>query len=415
MLYDQALMALSYLEAYQVTGAERHAETARQVLSYVLRDMTDAGGGFHSAEDADSEGVEGKFYLWTEAELREVLEPDDADAAIRFFNVDACGNFREESTGERTGSNILHLERGREQPDPETLARVRRALFERRERRVHPGKDDKILTDWNGLMIAALSRGAQALSEPALAAAASRAADFIWDHMKVDGRLKHRYRAGEAAVDALLDDYAFLVWGLIELYQATFEPRHLERAISLNDTMLELLWDERDGALYFAPDDPENLLIREKTIHDGAVPSGNSIAFWNLTRLSRVTARHELEERASRLCRAFSARVSAAPAMFTGFLLGLDFSLGPTHEVVVSGDPQAEKTREALRSLQSAYLPGQVLLLRPTGEAPAITCVAPFTADQTGIEGEPVSIYVCHDFHCHRPVASVDEALALIG
>jgi hypothetical protein len=417
MLYDQALLALAYLEAHQATGAARHAETARQIFAYVLRDMTDAGGGFFSAEDADSEGVEGKFYLWTEEELREVLEPDDAELAGRLFNVDAGGNFREESTGERTGANILHLAPGRELPTAETLERIRRRLLARRERRARPGKDDKILADWNGLMIAALSRGAQALSEPRLAEAASRAADFVWDRMRVDGRLRHRYRAGEAAVDALLDDHAFMVWGLIELYQATFEPRHLERAIALNAAMLERLWDERDGAFFFAPDDPENLLVREKTVHDGAVPSGNAVAFWNLTRLARMTASAELEERAGRLCAAFAGRVSASPALHTAFLLGLDFALGPTHEVVVAGDPADPRTREALRALQSAYLPGQVLLLRPTGgdEAPAITCVAPFTADQTGIEGEPVSIYVCSDFHCHRPVASVDEALALMG
>ena len=415
MLYDQALLALAYLEAYQVGGDELHARTAREIFTYVLRDMTDTGGGFHSAEDADSEGEEGKYYLWTADELRRVLGEADARLATERFGVREEGNFRDEATGQLCGANILHL---RADPDgDERMEAIRARLLEQRERRVRPARDDKILADWNGLMIAALARGAQVLGEESYAAAASRAAEFVLTRMRgPDGALRHRFRDGDAAFPALLDDHAFLVWGLIELYQATFEPRHLERALSLNREMLERYWDPERGALFTAAADAEDLLVRQKSIHDGAVPSGNSVALWNLLRLCRITGEAALEERADALARSFSERVGAGPAAFTQFLVGLDFGLGPTHEVVVAGDPGAGETRQVLRRLQRAYLPRAVLLLRPDdeGQAAALAALVPSIAAQRAIDGRP-TIYVCQGFECRRPTTDVAQALAALA
>ncbi|HEX9596819.1 MAG TPA: thioredoxin domain-containing protein, partial [Anaerolineales bacterium] len=241
MLYDQALLALAYLETFQATGKPEYAATAREIFTYVLRDMTSPEGGFYSAEDADSEGEEGLFYLWREDELRDVLGEEDGDWVITRFGVQEGGNFHDQATGRKTGDSILHLkiplapasqkqERG-EDAEAERWQTIRQKLFDVREERIHPLKDDKILTDWNGLMVAALSRGAAALSEPEYAAAAARAADFILTRLRTpDGALLKRYRLGEAALPAHADDYAFMIWGLIELYEATFDARHLENA-----------------------------------------------------------------------------------------------------------------------------------------------------------------------------------------
>ncbi|MFO7783682.1 MAG: thioredoxin domain-containing protein, partial [Desulfatiglandales bacterium] len=236
MLYDQAMLALAYLETYQATGNALYRDVAREVFAYVLRDMRSPEGGFYSAEDADSEGVEGKFYLWTEEELREILSKQEADLLIQAFNVEERGNFTEEATGELTGANILYPGK-----DPAGMGAElsRKKLFEARKKRVHPYKDDKILTDWNGLMIAALARGARVLGEEQYALAAIDAARFVLDRMRTpEGRLLHRYREGDAAITANTDDYAFFIWGLLELYQATFDATHLQTALSLSEDLI---------------------------------------------------------------------------------------------------------------------------------------------------------------------------------
>ncbi len=272
MLYDQALLATAYLEAFQATGKEEYARMARKIFTYVLRDMTDPAGGFYSAEDADSEGEEGKFYLWTLDEIRQVLSPGETDFAAKTFNIRESGNFSDEATGRKTGRNILHLTGPFVETDspkaPESeihrqLESIREKLFAYREKRVHPHKDDKILADWNGLMIAALARGARILGEPAYATAAKRAVDFILGYMRApDGSLYHRYRDGEAAVPAHLDDYAFLIQGMLELYENTFEVDYLKMALTLNEYLLKHFWDGENGGFYFTSDDGEDLLVR---------------------------------------------------------------------------------------------------------------------------------------------------------
>ncbi|MEI6501705.1 MAG: thioredoxin domain-containing protein, partial [Armatimonadota bacterium] len=357
MLYDQALLALACLEAHQATGDEQYARTAREVFTYVLRDLTSPEGGFYSAEDADSDGVEGKFYVWTEEQLREVLPLELAEVVIHTYGVTRGGNFHDEVSGEATGANILHLS----EPVPEELrARLAAAgelLLPARGQRVRPGLDDKVLTDWNGLMIAALARGAQVLDEPQYLTAAARAADFLLAKLTTpQGRLLHRYREGEAAIPAYLDDFAFLTWGLIELYEADFDPRWLREALRLNDYMLEHFWDGANGGLFFSAEDHEQLMVRPKEVYDGAVPSGNSVAMLNLLRLSRLTGRSQLEAQAEQLANAFTDQLAQAPSMRTQMLCAVDYALGPAAEVVLVG----EGVEPMLRALRSSFQPNTV-------------------------------------------------------
>jgi len=423
MLYDQAMLALAYLETYQATGNTLYADTAKEIFTYVLRDLRSPEGGFYSAEDADSEGVEGKFYIWTEKELRELLSPEKADLIVRVFNVEKNGNFREAASGKSVGANILFTGKSfadiaseMKLPEDELKKKIRSArakLFEVRERRVRPHKDDKILTDWNGLMIAALARGAQVLGDRAYADAAEKALEFILERMrKPDGRLLHRFRDSEASIAAHLDDYAFLVWGLIETYEATFDAQYLTTALELNKDMIRHFWDERGGGLYFTSDDAENLIVRKKEVSDGALPSGNAVAMLNLLRLSRYTGDADLEDRAFRIQKAFSEQVRQFTSGYTQFLSAVDFGLSASHDVVISGSLGA---KEMLHALRSRFSPNQVLLFRPSGEQGAgIDAVAAFAKNYGSLDGKATA-YVCSGRSCKDPTTEVKDLLALLG
>jgi uncharacterized protein YyaL (SSP411 family) len=341
MLYDQALLSMAYLETYQATSKEEFADTAREIFEYILRDMTSPEGGFYSAEDADSEGEEGKFYVWEDHEIRTHLGKDRGDLIARVFNVEEKGNFNDEASGKKTGANILHLKKTIRDLAithkmsvnelKEKILSAREKLFENREKRTHPQKDDKILTDWNGLMIAALAKGAQVLDKKDYLDAAEKAACFILDNMREpDGRILHRYREKTAGISGHLDDYAFLIFGLIEIYQAGFNPYYLKSAITLNTDMISHFWDEKNGGLFFTPDDGEQLIVRKKEIYDGAIPSGNSVAMSNMLRLSRLTGRPELEERAFKIGRAFSNIVNQMPSAHSYLMTSIDFGIGPS-------------------------------------------------------------------------------------
>jgi len=414
MLYDQAMLAMAYIEAYQATGKKEYEQTAREIFTYVLRDMTDKTGGFYSAEDADSEGEEGKFYLWTDDEIKEILGKDKADLIINVFNVEDQGNFSEEATGRKTRDNILHLRKPlaeiassldvSEQELNKSIESARERLFEVREKRVHPYKDDKILTDWNGLMIAALAKGAKAFNDPKYSDAASRAVDFILNNLRDNnGRLLHRYREGEAGIMANIDDYAFLVWGLIELYEATFDVRYLQTALELNNESIAHFWDDENGGFYFTPDDGEELLVRQKEINDGAIPSGNSVAMLNLLRLGRITADANLEQKASQIGNVFSKSVKRYPAGFTQFMVGLEFGLGPSYEVIIAGDSKAEDTGDMLQSLRRQFVPNKVVLFRSTDEGEGgITEIAEYTKNYISKNGKATA-YVCLNYECKLP------------
>ena len=384
--------------------------------------MTASDGGFYSGEDADSEGEEGKFYVWTDAEIRQALSPEEAGLAIRIFHVKKEGNFADETIRRRTGNNILHLAGGLDEVADgfnmsvtelrERLAHVREKLFSVRTKRVAPHKDDKILTDWNGLMIAALAKGARALDEQRHAEAAGHAADFILNTMRdSDGKILHRYRDGEAALAGNVDDYAFLTWGLIELYEATFETRYLREALTLTDEMLERFWDDSAGGFYFTAHDSEKLLVRKKEIYDGAIPSGNSVAAYNLLRLGRITGRADFEERAKQIGRVFSQTVRSSPLAYTQMMVAVDFWVGPTHEVIVAGESGAEDTKAMVKAIWEKFFPNTVVMLRPTDEAsPDIVSLAEYTRHYTAVEGRATA-YVCTDYRCEVPTHDVATAL----
>jgi uncharacterized protein YyaL (SSP411 family) len=412
MLYDQALLTMAYTEAYQATGNATYRRTAEQILTYVLRDMRGPSGGFFSAEDADSEGEEGKYYLWTLDELRQILGPD-ADLVVAVCGVRSDGNFADEATGKRTGSNILHLGEALSEmaarlgmPEEELSERVdgaRQALFAHREERVHPLKDDKVLTDWNGLMIAALAKAARTFGSEAYAQAAAKAVGFSLSTLvREDGRLLHRYRDGEAAVLAYAADYAFLTWGLLELYEATFDTHYLNQAIRLNEAMLEHYWDEEGGGLFSTADDGEALLVRQKEVYDGAIPSANSVAMLNLLRLARLTAQPELERRAAEIGRAFSGSVSPNPGAHTQLMMAVDFAVGPSLEVVIAGELGADDTEVMLQTLTTEYVPNKVVVHRPEGEAAEIIRLAPYAEFQTRHHGQATA-YVCRNHTCEFP------------
>lgn len=418
MLYDQALLAIAYVDAYQVTGKKEYADTARKVLDYVLRDMTSPEGGFYSAEDADSEGVEGKFYVWTRDDLQKVLGPVDAKVAEHVFNVSVDGNYHDEVTGKKTGLNILHIDEpiatlAKELNTTEAaltaqLDEIRGKLFSVRENRIHPHTDDKILSDWNGLMIAALARASQAFGDERYSSAAKRAADFVLQHLRdKNGRLLKSWRDGEAAnAIGLLDDYAFMTWGLSELYEATLEPKYLQESISLTDLMLQHFWDEKAGGLFLTPDDGEKLLVRAKEGYDGAIPSGNSVAALNLYRLSEMTGQTHFAEKADKLMLAFSGGVLEQPNAHTQMLIAADYNLGPMQEVVIAGDTDSSQTIQMIETVQRAFLPRTVLVHRPSGEAPTIVQIAPYTAAQRPMKGQATA-YVCRNHACNAPTTDI--------
>lgn len=423
MLYDQAMLAMAYTEAFLATRKEEYKKTAIEVFTYLLRDMTSHEGGFYSGEDADSEGVEGKFYLWTEEEIRSLLSEEEAELIKRVFNVDENGNFTE--AGKKTGKNILHLKRTLSAmasdlkiPVESLQSRIdaaRLKLFAAREKRIHPYKDDKILTDWNGLMIAALAKGAQAFDEPVYAKAAGRAADFILSKMRdPTGRLYHRYREGESAVPGFLDDYVFLIWGLLELYEATFEVPYLQTALDLNNVLLKHFPDEGNQGFYFTADDAENVLYRKKEIYDGAVPSGNSVAMLNLLRLGRITADPEFERKASQIGRAFSRQILPTPASYTHLMSALDFAIGPSSEVVIVGGSHAGDTEAMLAAIRREFVPNKIVIFRPCEvEYPEIIGIAEYTRYLSSTDCKATA-YVCRNYKCGLPTTDSRKMLELL-
>jgi len=434
MLYDQAMHVLAYSEAHQVTGKDAYAETVRDVLTYVERDLQAPDGAFTSAEDADSlneagESEEGAFYVWSTDEVREVLDgvgdDDLAELVIEIYNLQEDGNYADESTREKTGTNILHLQQPlseiaadrdlSESELREKLETARTALLERREERPRPGLDDKILTDWNGLMIAAFATAARTLDEPAYREAAEDAAGFLLDTMRDDDeRLLHRYRDGEAGIRAHLDDYAFLVWGLLELYETSFDTRWMEAAVDLTEECLDHFEDTDRGGFYLTPDDGEELIVRQKEVSDGAIPSGNSVLLRNLLRLARMTGRTEWEETAAALHAWAGKQVNSRPGSFTALLMGTQFALGDAREVVLAGDSGDEDWTSLVSAVRSVYAPNTVVLHRPPGDAPAITRLAPFTEAQTPLDGRPAA-YVCRNFACDAPTTDAEELATSIA
>ncbi len=407
MLYDQALLARTYLEAYRIAKRPDDAKTARDIFDYVLRDLRDAQGGFYTAEDADSEGEEGKFYTWTPAELTAVLGRQDAELVMRFYGVTPQGHVEHQRS-------ILHIEQPleafatstKETPPAlaQRLAQARAKLLAAREERIRPHRDDKVLTSWNGLMIGSLADGASTLDEPRYLEAAERAARFILQTLRRDGRLLRRWRDGEARYDGTLEDYAFFAYGLVALYEASYDPAYLAEAKGLAEQMVERFWDEAGGGFFLRAADADPLIVRSKDLYDGATPSGNSIAALVLLRIGRLTADARLETLGRRTLEAFGQPMAQMPFGYTQMLIALDAALGPTQEIVVAGDHADAQTQALLRVLHERFLPRAVSVLHPMGpDRGVIERLAPYVAAQGPVEGRPAA-YVCEGSSCRLPV-----------
>lgn len=426
MLYDQALFVFACVEAFQATGEATYRRTAEETLTYLLGELRSPEGAFFSAQDADSEGEEGKFYLWTKEELDRVLAPEEAEVFNRVYRVRTGGNFVDPADPERRGLNVLHraatveeAAKGLGRTPREVrllLEAARERLYAARALRVRPAIDDKVLASWNGLAIAALAAAGRAFGHRPYIEAAERALDFVLVRLRTpDNRLLHRYRDGEAAIPGLAEDYAYLAWGLLEVYAASFDPGRLATARSLVDRMLSDFWDGENGGLFSAAAGATDLLVRQKETFDGAYPSANSAAYLVLVRLGRLTGDPVYEERAAAVARLYAGPLASSPTIATLFLAGLEVSAGDSQEVVVVGAPGTADTDAMLGALQRAYLPATAVLFLPLGEkGEAVRRLAPFTAEMTMVDAKATA-YVCKGRTCELPVTDVPTLLERLG
>ncbi len=409
MLYDNAQLAQLYLDAYLVSGDKRYADVVRDSLSYVLRDMTHPEGGFYSAEDADSEGHEGKFYCWTWEELSKLLAPEEFKAAARHFGLTEKGNFVDHSHPQPLlNQNVLSIaDSDLSEPEKVLLASARTKMLEARSRRVRPHLDDKVLVSWNGLMLGALARASVVLAEESYRVAAERNLAFLeaklWDAKT--RTLYHRWRDGERDRVQLLAGYAFLLAGVIDLYEATLDPKHLEFALTVGETMVARFYDQEEGGFWQSAREASDLILRVKEDYDGAEPSGNSVAVLGLLRLGKITERKEFTQAGEKSLRLFASRIEQAPQAVPLMLQALDFSLDEPRRAVVAGARGAAETLELLRAIHSVYQPNKVVLGN-TGP------VEPFA--KTLPEKKGAVVYLCIGTSCRPPTRNVENIRRLL-
>ncbi|MGC1166801.1 MAG: thioredoxin domain-containing protein [Solirubrobacterales bacterium] len=410
MLYDNALLARAYLHGWQALGHERYRRVAEETLDWMLKEMRGPEGGFYSALDADSEGEEGRFYVWTPDQIREVLveaSPDtrnrikfpaqQGENLMQFYGVSAGGNFE--------GANILHLAAGVDAPEPDGLAEARRALYEARAKRVWPGLDDKRLTAWNALAISALAEAGAVLGREDYLDAARRCADFVLDSLTDDaGRLLRTYKDGDARLNAYLEDHAFLLEALLTLYESTFEPRWFERAQALADEIVARFGDPERGGFFSTAADHEELIARRKEIGDHPIPSGNSAAAFGMLRLAALTGEREYERQAEGVFALFAKTATQHPEAFAHLLRALDFHLAPIKEVALVGDDLTELAAV----VRSAFRPHLVLAGGPErSEQP------PLLRERPSVDGRAAA-YVCERFACKAPVTDPKELAGVL-
>jgi uncharacterized protein YyaL (SSP411 family) len=406
MLYDNALIPLACLEAYQSTGKEIFRRATEETLDYVLREMTSPAGGFYSTQDADSEGVEGKFFVWTPEEIQAVLGTERARELCAVYDVTPAGNWEH--------TNILNLPKPLEQCAKElgksveelmgSLEASRKQLYAAREERVHPGRDEKILTAWNGMMIDTFATAAEVLDVPRYREAAVKGAAFLLQSMRgPDGLLLRTSKDGRAHLNAYLEDYAYLANALVSVYETTFDPQWIRAALGIAERMIEQFWDEEAGGFFFTANNHEALIARGKDPHDGATPAGNSIAVMALLRLAKLTARPDIEEKASQTLALFRSVMVRSAMASAQMQLGLGFALGPTFEIAVIGDSQSSETQAMLRAIHRRHLPNKVIALRAPEQSLEIDELLPVLAGKPNEPGK-TAVYICQDYTCHAPV-----------
>jgi len=425
MLYDNALLSRVYLHAYQASGDLFFRRVVEETLDYVLREMTSPEGGFYSTQDADSEGEEGKFFVWTPHEVDALLGKADGLLFRAFFDVTEAGNFEHK--------NILHVDHSLEEvvarlsvtPErlSEAIERGKRILFEAREKRVKPGRDEKVLTAWNGLMLASMAQAGAVLGRPDFVQAAVGAADFVLTRLRDEnGRLLRSYKDGQSKFDAYLADHAYLADGFLALYQATFDVRWLEGARALADEMLARFWDEESGGFFDTASDhaDQALIIRPKNITDNAIPSGNAVAAGVLLDLailegpSTSSGRAETyHRRAIETLRLLGGAMARYPRAFGQALSALDATLAATKEIVIIGDPEEAATQALLETVLARYLPNEVLVVAGPGKVDELGQRIPLLAGRTQIDGSATA-YVCEDYACQLPVTEPEALLRLL-
>jgi uncharacterized protein YyaL (SSP411 family) len=410
MLYDNGLLTRSYLDAYQVSGKSFFLDVARDILDYVVREMSAPEGGYYSATDADSEGEEGKFFVWTPEEIEALLGRDEARLFCLYYNATVGGNF-ENST------SILNITRPLEEIaqnlkiDLDDARRIiddgRAKLYEERSKRVAPFRDEKLIVAWNGLMLSAMARGYQITGDLRYRESAERTATFIEENCVHDGVVHRIYKDGGSKIPGFLDDYACLAEALVDLYEATFHLPYLERAVTLVDSILEEFSDPGDGGLFYASGRHGDLLHRRKEPLDNATPSGTWVTASTLARLERLTGKAEYRQRAEEILRGFGSLVEKAPMAFASGLIALDFLQGPPLEIAVVGDPDAPETRDMLAAIHRRFLPTRVVAGSPDFAGESAASRVPLLADRGLVDGK-TTVYVCENFSCQTPITDVE-------
>jgi uncharacterized protein YyaL (SSP411 family) len=409
MLYDNALLSRLYLHHYQVSRDESSRVVAEGILDYVVREMTDAAGGFYSTQDADSEAVEGKFFVWSLDEITALLGKRDADLFAAYYNVTKAGNFEDE--------NILHVTRelsevaAAEQITVEalsaTLDKARRILFEARERRVKPARDEKILTAWNGLMLAGFAEAAAILNRSDYLEIARNNARFVLDNLRRDGLLLRTYKDGQAKLNAYLEDYAFFIDGLVTLFETSGEIQWLEEARNLTVTMIDEFWDDEEGGFFYTGRSHEDLIVRSKDFFDNATPAGNSVAAEVLLRIGLLTDKNDYQRRAATILRLMASTVERYPSGFGRLLCALDFHLGAPKEIAVIGEPGTSEIQSLLAEIWKVYLPNKVVAQASPGDAESADMLA-LVRDRPQLDNNATA-YVCEHFVCKKPVNTPAE------
>ena len=410
MLYDQALLIHSYIDTYLITKDEFYLDVVNEVIEYVIRDMTHVNGGFYSAEDADSEGEEGTFYIWESKELESIMTKDEFNFIKPLLSIDEYGNCVVE--GHKT--NILNINSDKHKWNDSSQNKqyeaIRQKIFEYRESRVHPQKDDKILTDWNGLMISALARAATITGRDDYKKLSVKSMDFILANLKQnDRKLFKRYRKGSSSIDGMIEDYAFLVWGLIEMYQLTFDLRYLDEAKILSDYQFENFWDEENKGFYFYDVNSEGLIVRPKEIYDGAIPSGNSVSAYNYLRLSKILNDNRYKDIAVETMNAFGNQINRSGSGYTMMLHAIDYDFGPSYEVIIVGKKSDSKTHKILETVYNSKNLSKVIILIDPDDAEGIRKMIPFSDFYLDVKSKEPQAYICKNYTCDLPTSDLNK------
>lgn len=399
MLYDQALLMMIYTEAWQATKNPLFKQTAYEIAEYVFRDLMGVESVFFSAEDADSDGEEGKFYVWETDKLTDVLDSSETDFFTSHFFIKKEGNFEDEATRKLTGKNIPHLKRVLDQAEQEQWNIIRKKLFQLRSKRIRPQLDDKVLTDWNALMIIALAKAGAAFEEKLFITNAEIAFKFLEEKLLKNESLYHRYKDGETAIEGFADDYAFMIWAGIELYEATFDSKYLKKALALNEKFFSVFWDDKEGGFYFSVNDVDQPLGRQKQIYDGAIPSANSVSLFNLIRLGRYTGDTSYEDKAHLLGKFFSSDLIRSGSSMTMSMIALQFLYQNSKEIVIAEGSSFSK--ELIQEIRQKFIPSKILLFRPSNLDDPIFGLSEFIKGLVPENGK-TTLYVCSNYQCER-------------